>query len=132
MIKKKNSFYATGKRKSAIAKTWLTNGSGKIIVNNKDYTEYFPTLSKQNLIVAPLTLTKTLNKFDIKISAFGGGVSGQANAVRLGIAKALIEFDIELRLPLKKAGLIKRDDRIKERKKYGQRKARAKFQFSKR
>ncbi len=129
---KKNTFYATGKRKSAVAKTWIGSGVGKITVNKKDIKEYFPTITMQKIITTPLSITENINKVDVNVSTFGGGIIGQANAVSLGIAKALIEFDENLRSPLKKAGLIKRDDRVKERKKYGQRKARAKFQFSKR
>ena len=129
---KENVFYATGKRKTAISRTWLEPGKGEIRINNRPVNEYFPVESLRMQMVEPLKLTNTLDTYDIKASVCGGGISGQAEAVRHGITKALILADPELRLSLKKAGFVKRDPRVKERKKYGQRGARARFQFSKR
>lgn len=125
-------YYATGKRKTAIARTWLSPGSGKIIVNNRSVEEYFTIESARTDMIQPLVLTNTLDSFDVKVRVLGGGVGGQAGAIRHGITRALVLANPELRLPLKKAGFIKRDSRIKERKKYGQKGARARFQFSKR
>ncbi|WP_320172304.1 30S ribosomal protein S9 [Maridesulfovibrio sp.] len=124
--------YATGRRKNAVARTRLYQGSGAILVNGKPYEEYFPRKTLQMIVQQPLKLTKTLGKFDIKVNADGGGVAGQAQAVRHGISRALIELDPELRPVLKRAGLLTRDARKKERKKYGQPGARAKYQYSKR
>ena len=126
------AFYATGKRKNAIARTWLTPGTGLITVNDKPADDYFTVNTARTILRQPLTLTNNLDAFDIKINVRGGGVSGQAGAVRHGITKALILFDAELRPSLKRAGFVKRDPREKERKKYGQKGARARFQFSKR
>ena len=126
-------YYGTGKRKCSIARTRLyDNGTGQITVNGRDYEDYFPRATLQMIIRQPLNITKTLGKFDIKVNVCGGGIAGQAQAVRHGISRALLEFDLETRPALKKAGLITRDARIKERKKYGQRGARARFQYSKR
>lgn len=125
-------FYGTGKRKSAVARTRLYPGAGRILVNDRPYEEYFPRETLQMIIRQPLNLTKTLGKFDIKIRVVGGGTAGQAQAIRHGISRALLRFDADLRVPLKRAGLLTRDARIKERKKYGQRSARARFQYSKR
>ena len=127
-----NVYYATGKRKSAIARTWISPGNGKIIINDRDVDDYFKVESAKTLINQPLVLTNQINTFDIKIRVKGGGFSGQAGAIRHGITKALILFDADLRQSLKKAGYVKRDPRKKERKKYGQKGARARFQFSKR
>ncbi|ACS81175.1 MULTISPECIES: 30S ribosomal protein S9 [Maridesulfovibrio] len=124
--------YATGRRKNAVARTRLYEGTGAITVNGKPYEDYFPRKTLQMIVQQPLKLTKTLGKFDIKVNADGGGVAGQAQAVRHGISRALIEIDPELRSILKRAGLLTRDARKKERKKYGQPGARAKFQYSKR
>ncbi|WP_243544027.1 30S ribosomal protein S9 [Pseudodesulfovibrio tunisiensis] len=124
--------YATGKRKNAVARTRLYKGTGQITVNNRPFDEYFPRKTLQMIVQQPLKLTKLLDRFDIKVNLVGGGVAGQAEALRHGIARALCEFDPELRGVLKKAGLLTRDSRKKERKKYGQRGARAKFQYSKR
>ncbi|WP_432735057.1 30S ribosomal protein S9 [Maridesulfovibrio sp. FT414] len=124
--------YATGRRKNAVARTRIYQGSGAILVNGKPYEEYFPRKTLQMIVQQPLKLTKTLGKFDIKVNADGGGVAGQAQAVRHGISRALIEMDPELRPILKRAGLLTRDARKKERKKYGQPGARAKYQYSKR
>jgi len=124
--------YATGRRKNAVARTRVYQGSGEITVNGKSYEDYFPRKTLQMIVQQPLKLTKTLGKYDIKVNADGGGVAGQAQAVRHGISRALIEIDPELRPLLKRAGLLTRDARKKERKKYGQPGARAKFQYSKR
>ncbi|MCP4691894.1 MAG: 30S ribosomal protein S9, partial [Desulfobacterales bacterium] len=127
-----NEFYATGRRKSAIARTWLFPGKGNITVNNKTADEYFSIESTRSFIREPLVMANTQDQFDIRITVKGGGVTGQAGAVRHGITRALIEADPDLRQTLKRAGFVKRDPRAKERKKYGQRGARARFQFSKR
>jgi small subunit ribosomal protein S9 len=127
-----NIFYATGKRKSSIAKVWITPGKGKFIVNNKNMTDYFVQDTVQSMLTAPLTLVEKKDAFDIKISVLGGGVSGQAGAVRLGIARALLLVDSDLRGILKDYGYLTRDSRMKERKKYGKKGARASYQFSKR
>ncbi|WP_027721152.1 30S ribosomal protein S9 [Maridesulfovibrio zosterae] len=124
--------YATGRRKNAVARTRMYQGSGEITVNGKPYEDYFPRKTLQMIVQQPLKLTKNLGKFDITVNADGGGVAGQAQAVRHGISRALIAIDPELRPILKRAGLLTRDARKKERKKYGQPGARAKFQYSKR
>lgn len=126
-----NVFYATGKRKNGVARTWLTPGSGKIVVNNKPVDEYF-SASARLILTEPLSLVDAMEAYDITITVKGGGIIGQAGAVRHGITKALLQIDPELRTVLKKAGFITRDSRVKERKKYGQKGARARFQFSKR
>ena len=131
-MEKENVYYATGKRKTAISRTWLTPGEGEIIINNLPADVYFPIESLRNQMVEPMKITNTLGSFNIRANVHGGGISGQAVAVRHGITKALIASDPDLRLSLKKAGFVKRDPRVKERKKYGQRGARARFQFSKR
>jgi small subunit ribosomal protein S9 len=128
----KDVFYATGKRKTAIARTWLKPGGGEITINNRPLDDFFKVPTAKTILRQPLVLTNTLDKFDIRVRVAGGGISGQAGAIRHGITRALMEFDPELRPALKKAGFVKRDPRIKERKKYGQRGARARFQFSKR
>ena len=125
-------FYATGKRKAAIAKVWLSEGTGDIKVNGRSVEDYFTMDTARELVFQPLVMTENNNKFDFMIRVAGGGIGGQAGAVRHGITKALMEFDPELRGLLKKAGYVTRDARIKERKKYGQRGARARYQFSKR
>ncbi len=127
-----NAFYATGKRKDSVAKVWLTPGTGKIIVNNKDLNEYFELNVTRDLLASPLMLTENSETFDIKVTVMGGGKSGQAGAIRLGVSKALVISDPDLRGVLKSAGFLTRDSRKKERKKYGQKGARASFQFSKR
>ncbi len=124
--------YATGKRKRAIARTWIKPGGGSVTINNRPMDDYFGVGSAKAILLQPLLVTKTSELLDIKVRVHGGGVSGQAGAIRHGITKALILYNPELRLPLKKAGFITRDSRIKERKKYGQKGARARFQFSKR
>ncbi len=128
----KNSYYATGKRKTAIARTWLIPGSGRVTINDRPLEEYFKVESARMESMQPLTLTNTLESYDVRVRVLGGGISGQAGAIRHGITRALIQVDPDYRAPLKKAGFVKRDPRAKERKKYGQRGARARFQFSKR
>lgn len=127
-----NSYYATGKRKNAIARTWITPGNGEISINGRPLEDYFRVYTAKTIITQPLVLTNNQDKFDIKIRVIGGGMTGQAGAIRQGITKALISFDGDLRPVLKKAGFVRRDPRKKERKKYGQKGARARFQFSKR
>lgn len=125
-------FYATGKRKTAVARVWLTPGSGKIAVNKQSMDEYFGGIFFEPKVARPFTVTETANKYDVMATVKGGGKSAQVDALVHGISKALQDMDSELRQPLKKAGLLTRDPRSKERKKYGQRGARARFQFSKR
>ena len=131
-MNKENIYYATGKRKTAIARTWLKPGKGKIIINNRSANDYFLIQSAQMTMMQPLVLTNTAGSYDIKVRVLGGGIACQAGAIRHGITKALIDIDPDLRQILKKAGFVKRDARVKERKKYGQKGARARFQFSKR
>ena len=121
-----------GRRKKAIARVYLSEGTGKIIVNKRDYKEFFPTAILHYVVEQPFQLTDNVGKYDIKANLDGGGTTGQAEALRLGIARALITIDPELRPVLKEKGLLKRDPRMVERKKPGQPKARKKFQFSKR
>ncbi len=126
-------FYGTGKRKTAVARTRLfQNGTGAILVNNRPFEDYFPSKTLQMIVQQPLKLTKNMGKVDLKIIVAGGGVSGQAQAIRHGITRALMILDGSLRPVLKRAGFVTRDARKKERKKYGQRGARARFQYSKR
>ena len=125
-------YYATGRRKNAVARLWLQEGKGKFVINEMTLNEYFLRDTARMVIQQPLELTDSIGKFDIFASVSGGGISGQAGAVKHGISKALIVFNPEYRSVLKKAGFLTRDPRAKERKKYGQRKARARFQFSKR
>jgi small subunit ribosomal protein S9 len=125
-------FYGTGKRKTSVSRTRLFNGSGKIVVNGRPYEDYFPRATLQMIIRQPMNLTRTSGRFDIIANVSGGGLSGQAQAVRHGISRALLDYDPELRPALKKAGFLTRDSRVKERKKYGLRGARARFQYSKR
>lgn len=124
--------YGTGRRKSATARVYLRPGEGKITVNRTGFDTYFKNDTLRMIIRQPLQLTDTASKFDVLINVQGGGSAGQAGAVRHGIARALLEFNPELRKKLKKAGLLTRDPRAKERKKYGQKGARKRFQFSKR
>ena len=131
-MNKENIYYATGKRKTAIARTWLKPGKGEIIINNRSANDYFLIQSAQMTMMQPLVLTNTVGSYDIKVRVLGGGIACQAGAIRHGITKALIDIDPDLRQILKKAGFVKRDARVKERKKYGQKGARARFQFSKR
>lgn len=125
-------YYATGRRKEAIAKVWIQAGEGNIIVNNKNLSDYFGRKTSDMVVHQPLVLTETLKTLDIKATVLGGGLSGQAGALRLGISRALIVSNPELRPPLKKAGFLTRDSREVERKKYGRAGARKRFQFSKR
>ena len=127
-----NVFYATGKRKDSVAKVWLTPGNGNIVVNNRTLNEYFDLDVSRDLLSSPLVLTDKSDAFDVKVTVMGGGKTGQAGAIRLGVSKALELFDPELRGVLKSAGFLTRDSRKKERKKYGRKGARAGFQFSKR
>ncbi len=123
---------ATGRRKTSVARIFLRAGSGNITVNGRPLDEYFPSESARALVRQPLLAAEAADKFDVVVSANGGGVIGQAGAVRLGISRALIEFNSELRGKLKQLGLLTRDPRAHERKKYGQKGARKRFQFSKR
>ncbi len=125
-------YYGTGRRKTSTARVYLRPGSGKITVNKREFDAYFPNEALRMIIRQPLTLTEAVEKFDILVTVDGGGTAGQAGAVRHGITRALMEFNSDLRPSLKKAGLVTRDPRQKERKKYGQKGARARFQFSKR
>lgn len=125
-------YYATGKRKRAVARCWITSGEGGITVNKKPVEQYFTRESDTMLIRQPLSLTETLSQFDVIVTVRGGGMTGQAGAVRHGVTRALLAFNPEFRQVLKKAGFLTRDPRKKERKKYGQRGARARFQYSKR
>ena len=129
MEKQKN---AVGRRKEAVTRIFLSKGNGKITVNDKDYKEYFSLVYLQNQVELPLKTVQSLDKFDVKINAAGGGIKGQAEAAKLGIARALVELNAELRPALKAAGVLKRDPRSVERKKFGHKKARRSFQFSKR
>jgi small subunit ribosomal protein S9 len=131
-MEKQAAFYATGKRKSSIARTWLTPGTGAIVVNNLPIEEYFPIETTRLELVQPLKLTNTSGAYDVKATVQGGGPVGQASAIRHGITRALIAANPDFRTTLKKAGFVRRDPRVKERKKYGQRSARARFQFSQR
>lgn len=129
MEKQKNG---VGRRKEAVTRVFISKGNGKITVNDKDYKEYFPLVYLQNQVVRPLKTVEATDKFDIKINASGGGVKGQAESAMLGIARVLVDINAEFRPALKGAGLLKRDPRSVERKKFGHKKARRSFQFSKR
>ena len=122
----------SGRRKNAVARLYMSEGKGKFTINKRDFKDYFPTGTLQYKINQPFNLTETAGKFDINVNVFGGGITGQAEAVRLAIAKALVELDPEHKPSLKSEGLTTRDPRMVERKKFGQRKARKKVQFSKR
>lgn len=126
------SYYGTGKRKTSIARTWLKSGKGIITINDRTIEDYFGRETAKMIVEQPLVLTDTYGVFDVKVNVTGGGVSGQAAAIRHGITRALLQYNPEFRPILKKAGLITRDARVKERKKYGQKGARARFQYSKR
>jgi len=128
----KDSKYATGRRKTSIAKVWLKKGSGNFYVNEKKMIEYFKKANLQTAIIRPLSLVKRENEFDVRCSVKGGGLSGQAGAIVHGLARAIIEFEPDLKSTLKKEKLTTRDSRAVERKKYGHKKARRSFQFSKR
>jgi len=125
-------YYATGRRKTSTARVFLRPGTGAITVNHREFESYFPTDALRTQVKRPLLLTETGEKFDVLATVAGGGVNGQAGAVKLGIARALVAFNAELRKQLKKDGLLTSDSRIKERKKYGMAGARKRFQFSKR
>jgi small subunit ribosomal protein S9 len=125
-------YLGTGRRKSSVARVFLRPGKGEIQVNGRAFDNYFPTESMRAVVRQPLLATETMDKFDLLILADGGGVAGQAGAARLGISRALVEFNAELRSRLKKLGFLTRDPRAHERKKYGQKGARKRFQFSKR
>ena len=129
---KPEEFIATGRRKNSVARIRMTAGSGKIDVNGRNFEDYFPTSPLQNTVLQPLQTAKVVNAYDLSVNATGGGVTGQAGAVRLAIARALLQVDGALRATLKAEGLLRRDPRMKERKKSGQPGARKRFQFSKR
>ena len=131
-MEQENIYYATGRRKTAIARTWIKPGSGEVTINNRPAEEYFPIETVRAGMLQPFKLTNTAGSYDVKATVIGGGIAGQADAVRHGITRALVIVNPDFRLSLKKAGFIKRDPRVKERKKYGQKGARARFQFSKR
>ena len=126
------SIQATGRRKTSVASVRMQSGSGAIKVNGRDFTDYFPSLSVQNQILRPLEIAHAVHAYDIAVKTTGGGINGQAGALRLAISRALLQFDEALRLPLKQEGLLTRDPRMKERKKPGRPGARKRFQFSKR
>ena len=132
MFEGKPYFYGTGRRKSSVARVRVYNGTGKITINDRDIEEYFGLETLKLIVRQPLALTGNLDKFDIVCRVAGGGVTGQAGAIRHGLSRALLQFDEELRLELKKAGFLTRDPRMKERKKYGLKGARRAPQFSKR
>jgi small subunit ribosomal protein S9 len=127
-----NQYYATGRRKTSTARVFLRPGTGTITVNHREFDDFFRAESVRTKVKVPLVLTETVDKFDVLATVRGGGMTGQAGAIRLGIARALCDFDAELRGKLKKDGLLTRDARAKERKKYGMAGARKRFQFSKR
>ena len=125
-------YYGTGRRKTSTARVYLRSGGGDVLINRKPFDQYFPNETLRMIIRQPLTLTETAAKFDVLINVRGGGPAGQAGAISHGITRALLEYNADLRPALKQAGLVTRDPRIKERKKYGQKGARKRFQFSKR
>lgn len=131
-MKKTNKFYGTGRRKSSVARVYLVSGNGKITINNRDIEEYFGLDTLKVIVRQPLTLTNTLEKYDVIANVFGGGFTGQAGAIKHGITRALVQSDDALKPVLKKAGFLTRDPRMTERKKYGLKKARRAPQFSKR
>ncbi|MHA3789749.1 30S ribosomal protein S9 [Flavobacterium hauense] len=126
------TIHKIGRRKTAVARIYLSEGTGKITVNKREFATYFPTPTLQYKVLQPLTMTSNVENFDVKINVYGGGSTGQAEAVRMAIARAMCEVDAENRLILKPEGLLTRDPRMVERKKFGQKKARKRFQFSKR
>lgn len=126
------AYYGTGRRKTSVARVWLRPGQGTIIVNRRAFEDYFPRETLRMVIAQPFQLTNTLGQFDVSVNVGGGGIAGQAGAIRHGIARALLTFDDKLRQTLKRGGLLTRDPRMKERKKYGQPGARKQFQYSKR
>ena len=132
MAKEKVQYLGTGRRKKSIARVILTHGKGLFLINGREFEEYLPSAAVRLDVLQPLALTENEGKFDIAVNVYGGGLTGQAGAIRLGITRALMEVNPELRLTLKPAGLVSRDPRSKERKKYGLKKARKASQFSKR
>ncbi len=132
MATKTPEFLGTGRRKTSVARVRLASGSGKITVNGRAFDTYFPVETLRATVLQPLTVTGTSDKLDVKVNVTGGGPNGQAGAVRHGISRALLQFDVNLRAALKAEGFLTRDPRMKERKKYGQPGARKRFQFSKR
>jgi small subunit ribosomal protein S9 len=127
-----NEFYATGKRKRASARTWIAPGKGTITINKRPLEDFFKLETDRMALVQPFVLTNTMGDYDVRVTVKGGGTTGQAGAIRHGITRALILVNPDFRTPLKRAGFVRRDPRMKERKKYGQKGARARFQFSKR
>jgi len=125
-------YYATGKRKTAVARVWIKPGAGRYTINGREFENYFPLQELRLMVNKPFVITENTDKFDVVANIYGGGIAAQAWALGHGIAKALLEFNSGLRVTLKKQGLITRDPRVKERKKYGKKAARASFQFSKR
>src|SRR5437868_8185300 len=125
-------FYGTGRRKTSVARVWIRPGTGRIVINRRPFDDYFPRETLRMIIAQPFQVTSTVGQFDMLVNVGGGGPTGQAGAVRHGLARALTRFDEKLRSPLKKAGLLTRDPRMRERKKDGQPGARQKFQYSKR
>lgn len=125
-------YMATGRRKSSVARVIMTSGTGKITINNREFEDYIPSPATRLDVLQPLELTESINKFDIRVNVDGGGITGQAGAIRLGISRALTEINPDFRKVLKKSGMMTRDARAKERKKYGRKKARKSGQFSKR
>ena len=125
-------WYGTGRRKESVARVWIKRGSGKIVINKRSLEEYFPRVFHRLHALEPLKLVEMEDQFDILVNVQGGGLTGQAGAIRLGLARALVSYNEELRTVLKKAGTLTRDPRVVERKKYGRPKARKRFQFSKR
>lgn len=132
MAKEKVQYLGTGRRKSSVARVILTQGKGSFMINGREFEEYLPSAAVRLDVLQPIVLTENEGKFDISVNVYGGGLSGQAGAIRLGITRALMEVNPELRATLKPAGLVTRDPRSKERKKYGLKKARKASQFSKR
>jgi len=126
------TIHKIGRRKTAVARVYLSDGKGNITINNKDLSVYFPTATLQYKVNQPFTLTDTVGNYDVKVNVYGGGITGQAEAIRLALSRIMCEIDAENRLVLKPEGLLTRDPRMVERKKFGQKKARKKFQFSKR
>lgn len=132
MAETSDLYYGTGRRKAAVARVWMRNGAGAILINGRSLDDYFSRATSRMVLMQPLVVTESEAKFDLQINVKGGGETGQADAVKHGIARALLTFNSELRPTLKRAGLLTRDARIKERKKYGQPGARKRFQYSKR
>lgn len=126
------TIHKIGRRKTAVARVYMKEGSGKVTINKKDLADYFPTATLQYKVNQPLMLTENEDKYDLSVNVYGGGITGQAEAIRLAISRAICEVDVENRSILKPEGLLTRDPRMVERKKFGQKKARKKFQFSKR